>query len=175
MTRVYLGIGSNIDPEQNIPAGLEQLSAGVEVLRLSPCYRSPAVGFDGPEFINLVAEIETALSVAELNQCLKQIETGFGRAADAVKYSSRALDIDILLFGDLKGGQSGIELPRPDVHEYAFVLRPLLDLIPEGVCPLKGQRFADSLPAIAGQNLTLCNADWLSLLRPDRTSSDLAG
>lgn len=166
MTRVYLGIGSNIDPEQNIPAGIEQLSAEVEVLRLSPCYRSPAVGFDGPEFINLVAEVETALSVAELNQSLKQIETSFGREADAIKYSSRALDIDILLYGDLSGKHGGIELPRPDVREFAFVLRPLLDLIPEGICPQSGLRFDASLSRVHGQTLTPCAADWLSITRP---------
>ncbi len=159
MARVYLGIGANIEPQVNIAAGLSQLGQNVQILRLSPCYRSPAMGFDGPEFINLVAEIETGLSVAELNQCLKIIEEDFGRKADAVKFSSRALDIDILLYDNLTGRHGGIELPRQDVHEFAFVLRPLLDLLPEGICPQSGQPFSAYLPRVAGQALNPCDLD----------------
>ncbi|HBS42605.1 MAG TPA: 2-amino-4-hydroxy-6-hydroxymethyldihydropteridine diphosphokinase [Oceanospirillales bacterium] len=164
MTRVFLGIGANIEPLRNIPAGLTRLAQALTILRLSPGYRSPAMGFDGPEFINLVAEVETSLTLAELNLCLKQIETEFGREADAAKFSSRALDIDILLFGDLTGAHQGIELPRPDVHQFAFVLRPLLDLIPDGVCPQTGQPFRAYLPRIQGQILEPCDLVWQPLL-----------
>lgn len=156
MARVYLGIGANIEPQVNITAGLGRLAQDVQILRLSPCYRSPAMGFDGPEFINLVAEVETGLSVAELNHCLKTIEEEFGRRADATKFSSRALDIDILLYDSLTGTHGGVELPRQDVHEFAFVLRPLLDLLPEGVCPESGQPFSAYLPRVAGQVLHPC-------------------
>ena len=156
MARVYLGIGANIEPEANILSGLDRLGQDVDILRLSPCYRSPAVGFDGPEFINLVAEVETDLTVAELNHCLKVIEADFGRKADAVKFSSRALDIDILLYDNLTGEHGGIRLPRQDVHEFAFVLRPLLDLLPDGICPLRRVPFSEYLPRIAGQSLQPC-------------------
>ena len=92
MSRVYLGVGANLNPEDNILAGLTRLADDVELMSVSPCYRSPAVGFDGPDFINLVVEIRTDFSISELNQKLKTIEAEFGRLPNAEKYSSRALD-----------------------------------------------------------------------------------
>lgn len=161
MSRVYLGVGANINPEENILAGLICLSQKVELLAVSPCYRSPAVGFDGPDFINLVIEIHTDFTLTELNQVLKTIESDFGRKADAVKYSSRALDIDILLVDDLCGLFDGISLPRSDVWQFSFVLRPLLDLSPNGICPKSGRPFSEYLPNVAEQVLQECDAYWL--------------
>ena len=161
MALVYLGIGSNLSPEMNIATGLRRLADDVELLRISPFYRSPAVGFDGPDFINLVAEARTSLSVGELSRRLKQIEQEFGRHPDAVKYSSRALDVDILMVDDVCGDVDGIELPRADIWQYAFVLRPLLDLIPDGQCPRHGGRLDGYLGAVADQPLTQCPGHWL--------------
>jgi len=162
MARVYLGVGANLAPEDNISAGLERLATDVRITRLSPCYRSPAVGFDGPEFINLVVEAETDMGVADLSRCLKQIEHEFGRATDAVKYSSRSLDIDILMVDDLTGVYDGIELPRADIWRFAFVLRPLLDLMPDGLCPLHRRPLVSYLPAVQSQRLTRCDGHWLT-------------
>jgi 2-amino-4-hydroxy-6-hydroxymethyldihydropteridine diphosphokinase len=161
MSRVYLGVGANLNPEDNILAGLTRLADDVELLAVSPCYRSPAVGFDGPDFINLVVEIRTDFSISELNQKLKTIEAEFGRLPNAEKYSSRALDIDILLLDDLCGIYSGISLPRSDVWKFAFVLRPLLDLYPHGICPKSGRALHEYLPKVADQELQECDAYWL--------------
>lgn len=161
MSRVYLGVGANLNPEGNILAGLKRLADDVELMAVSPCYRSPAVGFDGPDFINLVVEIRTDFSISELNQTLKIIEKEFGRSADAIKYSSRALDIDILLVDELCGSFDGIELPRSDVWQFAFVLRPLLDLSPDGVCPKSLGSFSEYLPGVSEQVLRECDAYWL--------------
>jgi 2-amino-4-hydroxy-6-hydroxymethyldihydropteridine diphosphokinase len=153
MARVFLGMGANLSPDINIPAGIKRLSETVNIAAVSPCYESEAVGFTGPAFINLVIEAHTTMSVAELNRCLKQIETEFGREPDARKYSDRALDIDILVVDELSGDIDGITLPRIDVWRYAFVLRPLLDIWPNGVCPKNKTPLRDYWPHVADQPL----------------------
>ncbi|MEK9711483.1 MAG: 2-amino-4-hydroxy-6-hydroxymethyldihydropteridine diphosphokinase, partial [Thalassolituus sp.] len=66
MARVFLGVGANLNPEQNIVNGIRRLSDDVAIVAISPAYLSPAVGFDGPDFINLVVQISTAARVVEL-------------------------------------------------------------------------------------------------------------
>jgi len=158
MSRVFLGVGANLSPEQNIPAGLRRLADDVEIVAVSPCYRSPAVGFDGPAFINLVVEVNTELSVAGLNCALKIIEREFGRLPDAQKYSDRALDIDILLFNDLCGEHDGLQLPRDDIRRFAFVIQPLLDISPQAIDPQNGQTLSRYLNDVQDQPLTLITA-----------------
>lgn len=153
MAHVFLGVGANLSPEQNIPLGLKRLADDVNILAVSPCYRSEAVGFSGPAFINLVVEAHTDCTVAELNTRLKAIETEFGRQPDAKKYSDRALDIDILVVDELSGDIDGISLPRIDVWRYAFVLRPLLDLWPTGLCPKNKTPLKDYWPHVSDQPL----------------------
>ena len=153
MTRVYLGLGSNIEPEHNLALGIARLSALYPVQTISPWYRSPAMGFDGPDFINLALMLECDDDIAGLSAVLKQLEAEFGRLPDAVKYSSRALDIDILLFGDCVGELAGLQLPRADIRTCAFVLRPLLDIYPNGVDPQTGSPLADYWPVLAEQPL----------------------
>ena len=153
MTQVYLGLGSNIEPEHHLALGLARLSQDYPLLAVSPWYRSPAMGFEGPDFINLAVLIECPDDVATLVADLKQLETEFGRAPDAVKYSSRALDIDILLFGETVGEFAGLQLPRSDIRHCAFVLRPLLDIYPHGIDPQTGEPLADYWPALAEQPL----------------------
>jgi len=175
MARVFLGVGANLNPEQNIVNGIRRLADDVAIASISPAYLSPAVGFDGPDFINLVVQITTDASVAELNQLLKLIETEFGRTPDAVKYSSRALDIDILLYDDLSGDIDGIQLPRTDVQRFAFVLRPLLDLWPDAECPATGQTLREFWPAVADQPLKETEISALEALKPVLLSSTVAG
>ena len=153
MAQVFLGLGSNIDAEQNLAAGIARLSSCYELQQVSPWYRSPAMGFEGPDFINLVVEIRCDSSPEQLAAELKQIETDFGRAPDAVKYSSRALDIDILLFDDQVGEFAGLQLPRADIRQFSFVLRPLLDIFPQGVDPSTGATLASLWPDVAAQPL----------------------
>jgi len=153
MAHVFLGVGANLSPEQNIPLGLKRLAHDVDIVAISPCYRSEAVGFSGPAFINLVVEAHTDCTVAELNTRLKAIETEFGREPGAKKYSDRALDIDILVVDELSGDVDGISLPRIDVWRYAFVLRPLLDLWPAGICPKNKTPLKDYWPHVSDQAL----------------------
>lgn len=151
MTSVYLGLGSNIEPEHNIEQGLIKLRQCFQVQTVSPWYCSKAQGFDGPDFINLVVEIEYDGELAELAQTIKEIEFEFGREAQAVKFASRTLDIDILLFGEAVGELAGIQLPRTDIYQYAYVLKPLLDVLPQGKDPKTGRFFAEFLPQVQQQ------------------------
>lgn len=155
MAQVFLGLGSNIDAEKNLQGGLRRLAADYTLINESPWYCSPALGFDGPDFINLVVEIEVAdgVTAQELSAGLKQIEHDFGRAVDAVKYSSRALDIDILIFADIVDSVGKLEIPRADIWQYAFVLKPLLDIFPAGLCPKSKQPLANYWAKVADQSL----------------------
>lgn len=153
MARVFLGMGANLSPATNIPAGIERLSKAINIKSVSPCYESAAIGFTGPAFINLVIEAHTEMSVAQLNRSLKEIEAEFGRKPDTKKYSDRALDIDILIVDELNGDIDGISLPRVDVWRYAFVLRPLLDIWPNGVCPRNKIPISNYWTTVAHQTL----------------------
>ncbi len=150
MARVYLGLGSNIERERYITAGLDALAARFGELALSPVYDCPAIGFDGQPFLNMVVGIDTALSVGELARELRHIEIEHGRAADAPRYSARQLDIDILTYDELSGQVDGVSLPRGELLETAFVLRPMADLEPERIHPVAGQDYATLWAGFSG-------------------------
>lgn len=154
MTQVFLGLGSNIEPQANIELGLQLLRARFQVRQESPWYRSAAWGFAGPEFINLVVEIDYAGELASLAQEIKALEFECGRPTQAQKFVSRRLDVDVLLFGALQGTFAGICLPRAEVRERAYVAQPLADIFPEGLDPLTGKTFAQLAQALNMDGLT---------------------
>ncbi|MDX1526540.1 MAG: 2-amino-4-hydroxy-6-hydroxymethyldihydropteridine diphosphokinase [Pseudidiomarina maritima] len=132
MSRVLLGIGSNKQRHQHIKAGVlalyQHFASATTPMRISRVFESAAVGFVGQPFFNLVAEVQTQLSVAEVNQICKEIEQQFGHSAGAPKYSPRTLDIDMLLFDDLISREP-VQLPRDEILHNAFVLWPLAELV----------------------------------------------
>ena len=135
MTQVFLGVGSNIDRETSIRYGLKALESCYGELQVSPVYESEAYGFDGDDFFNLVVGFKTDLGIDEIEAQLKKIEFKSGRKKDDSSYNPRTLDIDLLLYGDLVCDKH--ELPRIDVVEYAFVLKPLCDIAPNLVHPVE--------------------------------------
>ncbi|MGK0405966.1 MAG: 2-amino-4-hydroxy-6-hydroxymethyldihydropteridine diphosphokinase [Oleispira sp.] len=143
VVKIYLGIGSNIDPEKNIAEGLKSLDIFFSLLEISPTYLAPPFGFDGDDFYNLVVCAKTDLSITETVKALRQIEFDHGRPAHAVKFSSRTLDIDLLLFGDYVGKIAGYQIPRSDIDKFDFVLRPLQDIAGGGIHPVSGKSFAE--------------------------------
>lgn len=155
-TRVWLGIGSNIDREAHIRAAVTALRARFGNLALSPVYDSEAVGFDGPPFLNLVVGIETDLSPGDLARWLHALEAAHGRRREPGSgRGNRKLDIDILTFGDAAGVIDGIELPRADILRHAFVLRPLCDVAPDERHPGLGRTYRELLAGreFPGQSL----------------------
>lgn len=138
----FLGLGSNVRPERHIAIAIERLDEAFDDFRLSPLYRSAAVGFDGADFINGVASIRTALSPGELRDWLRRLEDEHGRERNVPKFSDRVLDVDILLYGDRVQDEDGLQLPRPEIFHFAHVLRPLAELAPERICPGDGRTLA---------------------------------
>ena len=128
-TQVYLGVGSNIDRETNIRGGLAALKLLYGQLQISPVYESKAFGFEGDDFFNLVVGFKTEFDIDEIEAQLKDIEFQFGRKPRETIYCPRTLDLDLLLYGDLICDKH--ELPRIDIIKYAFVLKPLCDLVPD--------------------------------------------
>ena len=138
----FLGLGSNVSPQRHIGIAIERLGSAFDDLRLSPLYRSRAVGFEGNDFINGVASVRTTLSPRALRDWLRALEDEHGRERNVPKFSDRVLDVDILLYGDRVQDVEGLKLPRPEIFHFAHVLRPLAELAPERVCPGDGRTFA---------------------------------
>lgn len=143
MARVYISIGSNVDREVHVSAALDALAEWFGELTLSSVYESEAVGFDGEPFYNLVAGVETSLTVAELSDRFKRLEADNGRRRDRPKFSSRTLDLDILTYDQEVGIVDGVQLPRDEILKNAFVLRPLAEIAPSGEHPEKGITYAE--------------------------------
>jgi 2-amino-4-hydroxy-6-hydroxymethyldihydropteridine diphosphokinase len=140
---VYLGLGSNIDAEKNLRLGIAELRRVFGKVEVSPVYRSGALGFEGPDFLNLVAALESEMEPFEIVEHIERIHAIAGRTRGPDKYSSRPLDIDLLLYGDRVEPQPPLRLPRPDVLEHSFVLRPLADIAPDAVHPVSGKTIGE--------------------------------
>lgn len=123
LTRIYLGLGSNIEREKHLVAGLEALDEFVSEMTCSPVFESLPVGIKSGPFFNLVVSGLTALPLMELDRRLKFIEADNGRYAPERK--GLPLDIDVLLYGDQVGNFDGLILPRAEILKNAFVLWPL--------------------------------------------------
>ena len=135
LSKAWLGLGSNVNAGANIQAGIEELEQQFSSVVLSPVYSSTSVGFDGDDFINLVARVETDLSPLELRDYLRDLEDRHGRKRDVPKFSDRSLDIDILLYDDLVLLSPVLEIPRAEILKFSHVLKPLADLDPDLVHP----------------------------------------
>jgi len=144
MSRVYVSIGSNVDREANIRAAVMELRQRYGALRVSTVYESKPVGFEGERFYNLVVGFDTDEGMREVARTLRAIEVRRGRVRDAPRFSSRTLDLDLLLYDDLVLNEDhGLELPRGEITRYAFVLRPLAELAGDRLHPVDGRSFAD--------------------------------
>ena len=143
MSIAWLGLGSNVDSDSHIRAGIRELERDFGNVSLSPVYSSAAVGFDGDDFINLVARVETDMQPLELREYLRNLEDRFGRKREVAKFSDRTLDIDILLYDDLVVFSPLLEIPRAEIMKFAHVLKPLADLDPDLLHPLELRTMAD--------------------------------
>lgn len=143
MTRVYIGIGSNIERVPRISAALDRLSATFGEIVSSPVYESEAIGFAGDPFLNLVVGIDTELAVGEVQALLRTIERDNGHPGDLPKFSDRALDLDLLSYGAACGTIDGVTLPRADIVEYAYVLWPLADIAGDERHPALGLAYRE--------------------------------
>lgn len=143
MISLVLSLGSNIDRDKHIRFALEQLSENFGPLTISPVYETIAVGFNGPDFYNLVVLAQTDMQIEPIIQQIQMIEAAAGRVRGEKCCESRNLDIDVLLFGDADLRDSGRNIPRDEIVSAAYVLKPLADILPDMRHPVSGQSFSE--------------------------------
>lgn len=145
-----MALGGNLgDRAAYLLQALSRLSRLPEtrLLRLSPVYETDPVGPPQPPYLNLVAELDTRLPPRALLEALLGIEQALGRVRRE-PWGPRTVDLDLLLYGDLVLKEEGLEVPHPRLHQRAFVLVPLCDLVPQGRHPVLGRTFAELLAAL---------------------------
>lgn len=144
MAKAYLSLGSNVEPEKHLAAAVRALRETFGEIVLSDWVRTRAVGFDGPDFVNGAAIIETDWDVYALDEWLHDLEAANGRRRDVPRFSDRTLDIDIIFFDDLIiDGPGNLRIPRPEL-QHAFVLEPLARIAPDFVNPETGVSLAEA-------------------------------
>ncbi len=161
MAEVFIGLGSNTRPVHHLQLACRALDALLADTAASLVYASPAVG-GGPPYLNMVVRGHTSLAPESLVDALKAIEQSAGRQRGRPEVT---LDLDLLCFGDLVS--PSLRLPRDDVLEHAFVLRPLAELAPERRHPVSGVSFAEHWREAAGHLGDLTPRGTLGTLTPE--------
>ncbi|MBA1147867.1 2-amino-4-hydroxy-6-hydroxymethyldihydropteridine diphosphokinase [Ectothiorhodospiraceae bacterium WFHF3C12] len=134
----YVGLGSNVCREDSLSRGLQRLAQLFPDLRASGVYESPAFGFEGPPFLNLVVRIRSNRNVHGLVRQLKYVESEIDGPHGGEGLRSRKLDIDLLLHGDSVICEAGLTVPRPEASTRGFVLAPLAELAIDEIHPVFG-------------------------------------
>ena len=155
MAKAYLSLGSNLDAAANLRSAIDALRERFGDVVLSPVYRTKSVGFDGADFLNAAAVIDTDLDPLALNDWLHALEDAHGRDRSGPRYSDRTLDIDVVLFDErMLEGPGNLRIPRPEL-KHAFVLRPLADIAADTVVPGTGRTLAQLWAAHPDRDLAL--------------------
>lgn len=158
MAEVFVGCGSNIDAAENLRWALAELESKFGPLRCSSVFQSPAYGFEGPDFLNMVVAFDSDAPADTVESVLSTLENARGRDQGG-RGGSRTLDLDLLMLGErIDPGQ---RLPRADVLRYAFVLAPLAELAPGLRHPVTGERIDDAWQASAADAASLTVIDTL--------------
>ena len=152
MAAVFLGLGSNESAEENLRLAIDELRSRYADLSLSPVYQSAAVGFKGADFLNLVVGLQTGDSPLEICAEIELIHNLAGRVRGSDKWESRPLDIDLLLYNDLIQDARPVHVPREDILQFSFVLRPLAEIAPDQVHPVTGKTFHEHWQAFDAES-----------------------
>ncbi len=155
VSQAFIALGSNLDaPAFRVLRAFDELARlpSSRLLTHSSLYRSAPIGrLDQPDFINAVAQVETALAPHDLLEALLEIEHRHGRARTYLN-APRTLDLDMLTYDDLQCDECRLILPHPRMHQRVFVLQPLLEIAPDCRIPGRGS-VAELLAACEGQRI----------------------
>ena len=150
MARAFVGVGSNIDPTENVKKALRLLAQEMRVVAVSTVYETEPEGRRRqPRYYNCVVEVETEAPPAELKRALQGIEESLGRVRTADKYASRTIDLDVLAYDELSVQAPDLTLPNPDVATRAYLAAALAELAPALALPgidLTAAELAKKLP-----------------------------
>ncbi len=147
--RVFIGVGSNVAPEENVSSALGRLDEAAAVVALSTFYATPALGRPAdPPFVNGVVELAAAPPPAEAKALLRRIEEAAGRRRGPDRFAPREIDLDLLWYDGLASSAPELPLPHPDVTARRFVAVPLLELAPDLVLPGSGVPLASLAPSL---------------------------
>jgi 2-amino-4-hydroxy-6-hydroxymethyldihydropteridine diphosphokinase len=142
----YVGVGSNIDPDENVRSALDRLSRSVRLTGVSTFYRTAPLGpGDAPDFYNGVVSLQTDLTPDQVRQLLGDVESALGRTRGEDRFAPRTIDLDLLLW---QGGAREPASVHDDVMSRSFVAVPLLELAPDLILP-GGERLADAARSVA--------------------------
>jgi len=139
MSIVHLNVGSNQNRRTNIRLAIKALELYFSDIVLSSLFESPSEGFKGNDFYNIGVNITTLKTSNEVVDVLHDIENSLGRDRSLTKFSSRIIDLDLVLYGGII--DEALNVPRKDILKYAFVLAPLAELNPEVIHPLEGTSY----------------------------------
>ena len=143
MPKIYLSLGSNIKPEENLNKARELLSQKYQLEKESKTYKTKSEGFEGEDFLNQVVCLTTEDSAEKVVTALKDIEKKIGREDRPEKFSDREIDIDLLLYGKYVGKVLGKDIPHADIDLYKFVLEPLAEIAPDLVHPKHQEKISE--------------------------------
>jgi len=152
MATVFLGLGSNESAEKNLRLAIAALRSRYGDLTPSPVYQSAPVGFSGGDFLNLVVRLESEDSPFDICDEIELIHNLAGRVRGSDKWESRPLDIDLLLYNDLVQDERPVRVPREDILQFGFVLRPLAEIAPDQVHPLTGKTYLEHWQEFDAEN-----------------------
>jgi 2-amino-4-hydroxy-6-hydroxymethyldihydropteridine diphosphokinase len=141
MSLLHLNIGSNQDRRKNIRLALSALESKFTKITMSSLCESPSEGFIGSNFYNIGVNVETDKNINDVVNILHDIENSLGRDRDLPKFSSRIIDLDLVLYNNDINDK--LNIPRRDILKYAFVLAPLAELNPNDFHPQEGVSFLD--------------------------------
>ncbi|MFM2006204.1 MAG: hypothetical protein RLZZ09_1859 [Pseudomonadota bacterium] len=141
MPEIFLSLGSNINPEIHIPSAILELENLFGPIVVSSTYETASVGFEGPAFHNLVVAFQSDQDPREIARQLRELEERQGRTRNSQKFSSRTLDVDLILYGSQISDEHDLRLPRDEITRYAFVLEPLAEIAAERLHPVSGQSY----------------------------------
>ena len=141
MSLLHLNIGSNQDRRKNIRLALNSLESNFTKITISSLFESPSEGFIGSKFYNIGVNVETDKNINAVVNILHDIENSLGRDRNLPKFSSRIIDLDLVLYDDEINDK--LNIPRRDILKYAFVLAPLAELNSDGIHPQERISYLD--------------------------------